>query len=311
MVYLVGVAAALCLGLGYVLQQRAAALAPIEELLSWRLLLDLLHKPVWLWGVGCMVVGQLLGGLALQLASVAVVEPLLAANLLFAFVISAMLSDRKVRWHEVGGALLLIAGLAAFLVVGKPRSSRHPHPDRFWTVIALIVVAGAVAILVVVAKKQQLIAEAVLLSTGAGLLYGLQDAATRQALLRADNNGIPRMFGSPWTYLVMIAAVIGLLLSQSAFKIGSLSHSLPPLTAAEPLAGIGLGVTLLADRVEVSPGHLAVEAACGAAVILGVYLIARSRTLNRPHRGRMPRPRPRPRHDSPPSEPPRAQPPAA
>jgi drug/metabolite transporter (DMT)-like permease len=235
----------------------------------------------------------------------------LAANLLFAFVIAAVLSDRKVRWHEVGGALLMIAGLAAFLVVGKPRSSSHPHPDRFWTVIALLAVAGAVAILVVVAKKQQFIAEAVLLSTGAGLLYGLQDAATRQTLLRADNNGIMRVFGSPWTYLVVIAAVIGLLLSQSAFKIGALSHSLPPLTAAEPLAGIGLGVTLLADKVEVSPGHLAVEAACGAAVILGVYLIGRSRTLNRPHRGRIPRPHPRPHRTTPPSEPPRPEPPPA
>jgi drug/metabolite transporter (DMT)-like permease len=291
-VYLVGTAAAVCLGLGYVLQQRAAALAPLEEVLSWRLLLDLLHKPVWLWGVGCMAVGQLLGGLALQLASVALVEPLLSANLLFAFVIAAVLSDRKVRWHEVGGAVLLSLALGAFLLVGQPRSTRHPHPDRGWTIVALVAVAAAVSILVVVAKKQQLIAEAVLLSTGAGLLYGLQDAATRQSLLRADNNGVSRTFTSPWTYLVVVAAVTGLLLSQSAFKIGSLSHSLPPLAAAEPLVGIGLGVSLLADRVSVSPGHLAVEAACGAGVILGVYLIGRSRTLNRPHRGRRPRPEP-------------------
>lgn len=288
MVYLVGVAAAVCLGLGYVLQQRAAALAPIEDLLSWRLLIDLLHKPVWLWGVGSMVVGQLLGGLALQMASVALVEPLLSANLLFAFIIAAILSDRRVRWHEVGGALLLSAALGAFLLVGNPRSSHDPRPARVWTVIALVVVAAAVLILVVVAKNQHLIAEAVLLSTAAGLLYGLQDAATRQSLLRAEH-GISSMFYSAWTYLVVIAAVIGLLLAQSAFKVGSLSRSLPPLTAAEPLAGIGLGVGLLADRVAVTPGRLAVEAACGAAVILGVYLIATSRTLNRPHRGRRPR----------------------
>jgi len=297
-VYLVGVAAALCLGLGYVLQQRAASMVPVEEVLSWRLLLDLLHRRVWLWGVGCMVVGQLLGGLALQLASVALVEPLLSASLLFAFVIAAVLSDRKVRWHEVGGALLLSLALAAFLVVGKPRSSRHPHPDRFWTMVALIVVAATVTVLVIVAKKQQVVAEAILLSTGAGLLYGLQDAATRQALLRADNNGIAKLFISPWAYLVLVAAITGLLLSQSAFKIGELSHSLPPLTAAEPLAGIGLGVSLLADRVAVTPGRLAVEAACGAAVILGVYLIGRSRTLNRPHRG-LP-----PQRESPQPEPP-------
>ncbi len=288
MVYLVGVAAAVCLGLGYVLQQRAASLAPIEDLLSWRLLIDLLHKPLWLWGVGSMVVGQLLGGLALQMASVALVEPLLSANLLFAFIIAAILSDRRVRWHEVGGALLLSVALGAFLLVGNPRSTHDPRPARVWILIALAVVAGAVFVLVVVAKNQHLIAEAVLLSTAAGLLYGLQDAATRESLLRAEH-GVARMFYSPWTYLVVIAAVTGLLLAQSAFKAGSLSHSLPPLTAAEPLAGIGLGVGLLADRVAVTPGHLAVEAACGAAVILGVYLIATSRTLNRPHRGRRPR----------------------
>ena len=301
MVYLVGIAAALCLGLGYVLQQRAASLASLHEVLSWRLLLDLLHKRIWLWGVGCMVVGQLLGGLALQLASVAVVEPLLSANLLFAFVIASALSDRKVRWHEVGGALLLSFSLAAFLVVGQPKSSKHPDTDTFGSVVALIAVVAAVAIIVIVAKKQQFVAEAVLLSTGAGLLYGLQDTATREALLRADNDGIARIFTSPWTYLVVAAAVVGLLLLQSAFKIGELSRSLPPVTAAEPLAGIALGVTLLGDRVAVTPGRLAVEAACGAGVIFGVYLIGRSPTLNRPHRVRRPHTEPPPQPEPPPT----------
>src|SRR5215475_6944324 len=118
----------------------------------------------------------------------------------------------------------------------------------------------------------------------------MQNAATRQAMLRIDQNGIARMLSSPLAYLVVGAAVIGLLLAQSAFKLGSLAHSLPPLTAAEPLVGIALGVGLLADKVDVTPGRLAVEAACGAGVILGVYLIGTSRTLNRPHRGRRPRP---------------------
>jgi hypothetical protein len=289
-VYVVGLAAALCLGVGYVLQQRAASLTPLEEVLHWRLLVDLLHKPMWLWGVGAMVLGQLLGGLALQLASVALVEPLLSANLLFAFVIASVLSDRRVRWHEVGGAVLLSLALAAFLVVGNPRSSDDPDPSGGWSIVALALVAAAVVILIVVAKKQQFIAKAVLLSAGAGLLYGLQDAATRQSLLRIDHNGIARVLTGPWVYLVVAAAVTGLLLSQSAFKLGSLSHSLPPLTAAEPLVGIALGVSLLADRVDVTPGRLAVEAASGAAVILGVYLIGTSRTLNRPHRERRPRP---------------------
>lgn len=290
MVYLVGLAAALCLGLGYVLQQRAASLTPLSEVLHWRLLVDLLHKPMWLWGVVSMVVGQLLGGLALQLASVAVVEPLLSASLLFAFVIAAALSDRRVRWHEVGGAVLLSAALAAFLVVGQPRSSHAPQAGTALSVTALLAVAGAVVLLIVIAQRQRFVVRAVLLSAGAGLLYGLQDAATRKSLLRIDHEGFARVFASPWAYILIGAAVTGLLLAQSAFKLGSLSHSLPPLTATEPLVGIALGVGLLADRVDVSPGRLAVEAACGAAVILGVYLIGTSRTLNRPHRGQPQRP---------------------
>ncbi|MBV9547099.1 MAG: hypothetical protein JOY61_22245, partial [Chloroflexi bacterium] len=73
MVFLVGVAAAFCLGLGYVLQQRTAARAAHENLLSWRLLFELMHRRTWWFGIAAMVVGQLLGGLALDLAAVTVV----------------------------------------------------------------------------------------------------------------------------------------------------------------------------------------------------------------------------------------------
>jgi hypothetical protein len=91
-VFLVGVAAAFCLGLGYVLQQRTAAVARQENLLSWRLVFELMHKRMWWVGIAAMMVGQLLGGLALDLATVTVVEPLLSANLLFAFAIAAFVS---------------------------------------------------------------------------------------------------------------------------------------------------------------------------------------------------------------------------
>jgi len=63
-----------------------------------------LHKPAWLWAWAAWSSASCWAELALQLASVALVEPLLSASLLFAFVIAAVLSDRKVRWHEVGGA---------------------------------------------------------------------------------------------------------------------------------------------------------------------------------------------------------------
>ncbi|HEY2165655.1 MAG TPA: DMT family transporter, partial [Jatrophihabitantaceae bacterium] len=95
MVYVVGVAAALLLGVGYVLQQRAAARVPQDDLLRFRLLVDLMHIPMWWAGIGCMIAGEVLAGLALQLAAVAVVEPLLSTSLLFALALAASLNRQR------------------------------------------------------------------------------------------------------------------------------------------------------------------------------------------------------------------------
>jgi NADH:ubiquinone oxidoreductase subunit K len=279
MVFLVGIAAALSLGLGYVLQQRVAALMPLEELLSFRLLLDLMHRPLWWAGIGAMVVGQLLGGVALQLATVGQVEPLLSASLLFALAFANLLSHHRICWQELSGAVLLAAALGVFIAVGNPHSSPAPDPNRFVIVLSVCAVAGAVAVLVVIGRTRGLVGESILLATGAGLLYGLQDTATRGALVDADHHGIAVMFLHGWPYIVVGSAIIGLLLSQSAFKAARLDYSLPPVAAAEPLTGIALGVALLGDVVSVSVLGLAAEAACVVAMIFGVALIGRSPSL--------------------------------
>jgi drug/metabolite transporter (DMT)-like permease len=278
-VFLVGVVAALTLGLGYVLQQRVAAMAPLSELLHFQLLLDLMRKPLWWAGIGAMIVGELLAGLALQLATVALVEPLLSTSLLFALAFSAALSRKRIRWQEVGGAVLLSAALGVFIEVGNPHSSPAPDPNPAVITIAVCAVVAVVLALVTVGKQRGLVGESVLLATGAGLLYGLQDAGTRAALVVTDQHGIATMFVNPWVYIVIGAAILGILLSQSAFKAARLDYSLPPIAAAEPIAGIALGVSLLGDVVSVSIVGLLVESICLVAMVVGVALIGRSPNL--------------------------------
>lgn len=280
MVFLVGIAAAMSLGIGYVLQQRVAAHASRSQLLSYRLLLWLMHRRMWWAGIGCMVLGQLLGGLALQLASVALVEPLLSTSLLFAFTFSAFLSASRVRWFEVGGALLVSAALGVFIAVGNPHSSPSPAPNRAIVVVAVCIVGAVVLVLVAIGKRQGLLGESVLLACGAGLLYGLQDAGTRASLQAFDHRHLIGITHNVWVYVVVGAATVGILLSQSAFNAARLDYSLPPITVAEPIAGIALGVTLLGDVISVSVVGLAVEAACLVAMVLGAVLIAHSQTLS-------------------------------
>lgn len=279
MVFVVGVAAALCLGLGYVLQQRVAGQSLESSGHAVRLLFDLIRRRAWWAGIGAMIIGQLLGGLALDLASVAVVEPLLSSSLLFAFLIAASLSKQRVRWHEILGALLVSAALGVFLAVGNPKAVDHPSANRAIVVLAVCVVAAVVAVLAVIGGRRGLVMRSVLLATGAGLLYGLQDVSTRAALTGIDRHGIAPVFVHAWVYVVIGAAIVGIALSQSAFKAARLDFSLPPIAAAEPIAGIALGIALLGDTVSVSIPGLAAEAACLVAMIVGVIFIGRSKSL--------------------------------
>lgn len=279
MVFPVGVLSAALVGLGYVLQQRVASTMPPSDVLRFRLLLDLMHKPLWWAGIGTMVAGQLLSALALQLATVAVVEPLISTSLLFALGFAAVLERHRLAWQEVGGSLLLSAALGVFIGVGNPHGAAHHHQNRALIVLAVDVVVTVVALTVVIAKRRDPVREAIMLAAGAGLLFGLQDVSTRAALVHADHHGVLSLLTSLWTYLVLGAALIGILLSQSAFETARLDYSLPPIAAAEPVAGIALGVTLLGDVVSVSVVGLLVESLCVVAMIVGVALIGRSPNL--------------------------------
>jgi hypothetical protein len=63
---------------------------------------------------------------------------------------------------------------------------------------------------------------------------------------------------------------------QNAFSAGPLHSSLPTIAAGEPVAGILLGIVVFGDRIQITPGELAIETAGIAALIVGVVLVARS-----------------------------------
>lgn len=279
MIYLVGVVATVCLGLGWVLQQRLAERATQSEW-SPKLLLQLMSQPPWWLGIGCMATGAALGGWALQLGTVTLVEPLLSLNLLFAFIFAAILGRATVRWAEVVGAILLSAGLGSFIAFGHPRPAPHlsiPSPPT--AALAIGVVLGVVLLVIRWAKRLPNKVEAGLIATGAGLMYGLQDVATRTTFVAIDKHGLVAAISTPWPYVIVVAAAVGIGLSQSAFHAARLDYSLPPTAAAEPLAGIALGISILGDRLAVGAGAITSEVLCMLAVLAGVILIGRSDSL--------------------------------
>jgi hypothetical protein len=278
MVYLVAVCAAAALGLGWVLQQRIAAQVDISEMLSIRMLVDLMHSGVWWAGIAAMAIGQSLAGLALQLGPVSAVGPVLSANLLFAFVMRAVSTFRPPRRPELGGAVLLCVAVGVFLAVANPRASHRSTPWPAITVCA-VAVAAVVGVLVLIGKRSGLVAESILLASAAGILYGLQDATTRGGLVSLDHDGVTALIHTAWPYLLLASAVVGVLLAQSAFRAARLDYALPPITIAEPLVAGALGIVLLSDRISTNVPSLAVECLCIAAMVVSAILIGHSRVL--------------------------------
>lgn len=286
LVFVLGLAAAVFLALGFVIQQHVAETLPAQERLTLRLLVDLARRPVWLGGIAAMIVGQLLGGSALDQGNVALVEPLLAANLLFALPMTAAWHRRRLHLREWTGAVLLMAGLAGFVVAGAPGGGGGDSPvsSLSWSIL-LLAVAAVVAGLTYAgkrsdAKHSDVLSEATLLASAAGILYGLQDALTRRTLqLFQDGNGVLAALSSWQPYILLLVGITGLLLAQSAFQEAPLTASLPAVTIAEPLAGIAIGVGLFSENLRLSPLPLAFELVGIALMIAGVILVARSPLL--------------------------------
>jgi drug/metabolite transporter (DMT)-like permease len=291
--YSITLLAALLIGAGFVLQQHAAAREPESRFLSLRLMADLLRAPRWLAGIGCMVGGQVLAAWSIGHLSLTFVEPLLATNLVFALVLAVPLSHAAVRFWELAWAVVLCAGVALLSASHQAKPiglsfgsfSHWPAAGAIAAVAVACVQAG---------RHRERRAKAMFTGTGAGLVFGIQDALTRQALQGLGSGGVGSLFTTWAPYALVGAGATGIWLMQSAFSAGPLQFSLPAIAAGEPIIGILLGVLIFGDRIAVSPGMLAMQACGILALIAGVIGVARAPALASLRR-RSPPGRPRPR----------------
>ena len=271
--------AALLIGTGFVLQQNAAQREPASRFLSLRLITDLLKQPRWLAGIGCMIGGQVLAAWSIGNLSLAFVEPLLTTNLVFALLLAVPIAKASLRFWEIFGAVVLCLGVA---LLSAARSAK-PIGLSFGSVShwpAAAVIAAIAFAAVHAGRRHPGRPRAMLTGLGAGLVFGIQDALTRQTLQILNSSGVGAMFTTWAPYALVGAGAIGIWLMQSAFNSGPLPLSLPAISAGEPLVGIFLGVLVFGDRIQITPGELALQAGGIVALIVGVILVGRAPALS-------------------------------
>jgi drug/metabolite transporter (DMT)-like permease len=271
--------AALLIGTGFVLQQQSAQREPASRFLSLRLITDLLREPRWLAGIGCMIAGQVLAAWSIGNLSLAFVEPLLTTNLVFALVLAVPIAKASLRAWEILGAAVLCTGVA---LLSASRSAK-PIGLSFGSVShwpAAAVIAAIAFAAVQAGRRHPGRTRAMLTGAAAGLVFGIQDALTRQTLQILGSSGVAAMFTTWAPYALVGAGAIGIWLMQSAFNAGPLQESLPAIAAGEPLVGLLLGVLVFGDRIQISTGELAMQAGGIVALVAGVILVGRAPALS-------------------------------
>jgi drug/metabolite transporter (DMT)-like permease len=271
--------AALLIGTGFVLQQHAAQGEPDSRFLSLRLITDLLRTPRWLTGIACMVAGQVLAAWSIGNLSLAFVEPLLTTNLVFALVLAVPLAKASLKFWEILGATVLCLGVALLSASrsAKPIGLSFGSASHWWAAGVIAVIAFAA---VHAGRRRTGRGRAMLTGTGAGLVFGIQDALTRQTLETLSANGVAAMFTTWAPYALVGAGATGIWLMQSAFNAGPLQQSLPAISAGEPLVGMLLGVIVFSDRIQVTTSELALQAGGIVALVVGVIMVGRAPALS-------------------------------
>ncbi len=272
------VAASVLFALGSVMQHAVASGGVTHRGLDLR---RLVRSRTWLVGQGATVVGTGLQILALGLAPIALVQPVLAAGLVVALGIRAVRDHRVPSASDLLGAACTFAGLAVFLITARPvrgAPDRLPGPT---TVLVAVLVAVLLVVLALRAGRDK--RGALACGSAAGIDIAIATVLIAAALKIFERHGFRHALTSSALWGAVIVAVAAELACQQAFSRGELAWSLPPLSVLDPLVAVAAARLLLGERLE--PGHAALWLPAAGLAAVGVVLLARSRQT-----GRQPRP---------------------
>lgn len=275
----VGVVAALAAGASFaaggVLQQQSAVEAPASDTLSVRLFRDVLRRPRWLIGVGLAVAAYGWQALALSAAPLALVQPLIVSELLFA--IPASMWQR--RLHLVArdwAAIVAVAGgLGVALAAAAPRNGTGSSGPLGW-VLALGCTVGVAAALTLSGRSRHGVGRAALFAAGAAVLFAAGSACLAQFVQELSTHGIVAGLTSWPPYALTGFSLLAFLLIQSAFQAGPLAVVMPVSDVVEPLVAVLLGIAVLDEHIVATPGRLALLAAATVVLLAGIVVLDRS-----------------------------------
>jgi drug/metabolite transporter (DMT)-like permease len=245
------------------------------------LVFRLARQPVWLLGMASMILGFIFQVSALRFGPLALVQPILALELLCVFGYMTVIGRRvKVRPRDWLAAVAMSAGIGLFLRLASPSGGRLHAPGSSWwlaglTTLAIVLLALAAAFGPHKRPGASRSRRAAVLGAATGISWGFVAAVIKE-LSSHLGDGIGAIFSGWPPYVLIVAGAGTLILASHALAAGPLAASQPGFTILDPFSAGLLGLFLFSEHIQTRILDLAGEAAALAIVIAGVSALSRS-----------------------------------
>jgi uncharacterized membrane protein (DUF485 family) len=263
------VAAALVFGISSVAEQRGTRRVKERQALSPRLLLDLVRDPLWVTAIGATVLGFTLQVIALKFGRLAVVEPLLICDLIFAVLINAQLRGKRDPVLFIGAGACA-AGVAGFLVIGHPSGGKSTVGAYVLLPLG-VTLAALVAGCLYIAKRNKNL-RPLALALACGVNFGI--AAFLVKIVTGV--GLHHLLTTWPIYALAVVGPLGFLLNQNAYQESGdlIAPVLSIITAADPLISILIAAIWLNEKLNGSPAGIAGQVISLGLMLTGIVIIA-------------------------------------
>ncbi|MFR9800921.1 DMT family transporter [Pseudonocardia sp. RS010] len=261
-----------------VLQRRAARDEPDEREFSFRMLLDLARRPDWIGGITAILAGFLAQATALTLGGVAIVQPLLVAELPFTILLAALVFHLRPggrEWWSIGA---LAVGLAAVVFALSPHGGHAAQVSGPAWALASGATGAVFGVALVVGLRTSGPPRAAAFGIATGVLFGYI-AVLVTAVGAEYGQGLHAVLTAWQTWAVVVLGPASFFLLQNTLQAGNLVASQPGMTLANPLVATTWGVVVFQEQVR-GGGWLALAGAGGVLLVAGTLALARSPLLS-------------------------------
>jgi drug/metabolite transporter (DMT)-like permease len=264
---------ALGTNLAFLFKHRGAVAAPdVDMRHPLRSAIDLFRSKWWSIGWGVAAVAFALHVAALTLAPISIGQAVLAGGLVFLAVLAERFFGFELHRRQWIGIGLVAVSLSLLTLTGGGGGEARSG----YSLAGMIVFEGiavCVGLLLVLSHLIERIPvqRGVLLGIAAGLGFGISDVAIKA--LSGDLDSGPVGFLSPWSVVIVTAAVFSFYASARSLQIGDGVAVIAVTSVAANLSTIVAGLAVFGDRLGNDALVVGVRVAAFALILVGAALI--------------------------------------